>query len=115
MTGENDTLAEEEKPGYDSSDPKQVRDRRAVAGRRDARIKASYKALLAHQHGRELLWDLLTKCGIYQTSFRPGIAEQALSMAFLEGQRNIGLMLQADLVRADAVMYNKMREEHTNG
>lgn len=110
MTAENEDVAKSEKEGYDSNDPEKVNDRKAASGRREKRIKDAYRALSSHQQGRELLWDLLSKCGVHTTSFR----ESTQTMAFLEGQRNIGLYLEARLTKAAPENYFTMIKEHAN-
>ncbi len=52
-----------------------------------------FKWLMAHKQGRRIVWKLLEQYGVYRSSFR----SDALEMAFLEGQRNDGLKLLADI------------------
>lgn len=85
--------------------------------RAQARLNAEADALEADEdvagvmstpEGRRFTWRLLCECGIFRTSFNTN----ALSMAFAEGQRNIGLMLQARLAKAAPKMYQTMLEEN---
>lgn len=79
---------------------------------KDAKIKVKMgreqevndlKFILATEQGRRFMWRYLEMCGVYRTSFT-GSSETY----FLEGQRNIGLKLIADIVEADPDAYLKM-------
>jgi hypothetical protein len=63
---------------------------------------------MAEPSGREYIYDLLASCHIYSTSF----AHNALTMAFAEGERNIGLRLGADITEAAPDLYLTMLREH---
>lgn len=65
------------------------------------------KFLLNTVQGRRVLWRYLKDCGIYQSSFRT-----SSEIYFLEGQRNIGLKILADIQEADAESYIKMMLEN---
>lgn len=52
------------------------------------------KWLMSSPRGRRLAWWLLEKAGVNRTSFN----NSGSVMAFNEGQRNMGLMLQAQIV-----------------
>jgi len=64
--------------------------------------------VLSSQEGRRFLYRLLGDCGVWRSSFNTN----ALAMAFSEGQRNVGLLLQARLIKADARHFQLMLEEH---
>lgn len=53
---------------------------------------ADFAELMSKPAGRRFLWRMLDKCGVYRSSFRT-----SAEMGFLEGQRNIGLMLISEL------------------
>jgi hypothetical protein len=61
-------------------------------------------------HGRKYIYDLLASVGIYSTTF----SANALTMAFREGERNIGLRLVADLTEASPELYLMMLKEAGN-
>lgn len=49
--------------------------------------KNDYRFLVENRNGLRFLARLLDKCGVFKTSFH----SDPLKMAFMEGQRNIGL------------------------
>lgn len=70
-----------------------------------------FKWLMGNKRGRRIVWRLLERTGVYRTSFRLNN-----EMAFLEGQRNVGLIL-IDLIHANCPeMYLTMlKEQQENG
>lgn len=65
------------------------------------------RQLIATAHGKRVFWRYLELCGVYKSSFT-GSSETF----FLEGQRNIGLKILADIVDADPKAYVAMMEMH---
>lgn len=65
------------------------------------------KFVMSHQQGRRLMWRLLSKAGVYRTSF----SQNGLEMAFREGQRNLGLFLQAEILDACPERHQQMVKE----
>jgi hypothetical protein len=63
--------------------------------------------LMSSPRGRRLVWWLLAKCGVSRTSFN----NSGSVMAFNEGQRNIGLLLQAEVLDASPEAYMTMLTE----
>ncbi len=51
-----------------------------------------FKWLMGNKQGRRFVWRLLEKAGVFRTTFR-----LSNEMAFLEGMRNMGLMLITDI------------------
>lgn len=74
------------------------------------------RLILATEQGRRFIWDILTQCNMFRSCFT-GSSETY----YLEGQRDIGLMLMADVMAAEADKYVLMareaqtREEKQNG
>jgi hypothetical protein len=54
-----------------------------------------YAATFGTPNGRRVLWDLLSKCHVFQPSFKPGQSPEMT--AFREGERNIGLQVMATM------------------
>lgn len=65
------------------------------------------KWLMAHKQGRRIVWRLLQSYGVFRSSFRV----DALEMAFLEGARNHGLKLLADVHEHCDERYADMMKE----
>lgn len=65
------------------------------------------KWLMSSPRGRRLVWWLLDKAGVNRTSFN----NSGSVMAFNEGQRNMGLLLQAHVIEAAADRYFEMLTE----
>lgn len=82
---------------FDASDPVQVKKRDAAAHRREKDNREVLATLLSSPQGRNWMWDLMTLGHVFETTFVPG---DALSMAFREGERNIGLRLIAMVTTA---------------
>ena len=65
------------------------------------------KWLMSSPRGRRITWWLLEKAGVNRTSFN----NSGSVMAFNEGQRNMGLMLQAQVLDAAPDRYFEMLTE----
>lgn len=57
-------------------------------------LRADTRWLMSSPAGRRLVWGWLERAGVYRTSFN----EAALTMAFREGERNMGLVLQGQVL-----------------
>ena len=77
-----------------AADRKWVREQQKLAKLVDARNQAVVVALMGSADGRAYMWDKLERAHIYHTSF----STDPLQMAFNEGERNLGLQLQGDLI-----------------
>lgn len=67
--------------------------------------------VLASAQGRRVLRKYLEACGVFRTSF----SENVNQTLFLEGQRNVGLMLLNDINAADVMAYVKIMNEGKEG
>lgn len=56
-------------------------------------LAIDYRHTFNTEPGRRVLWDLLTRCHIFQSSFKPGAPSEVT--AFREGERNVGLQIMA--------------------
>tara|TARA_R110000744_G_scaffold350652_1_gene456344 strand:+ start:324 stop:626 length:303 start_codon:yes stop_codon:yes gene_type:complete len=65
------------------------------------------KWLMSSPRGRRLVWWLMSKSGVSRTSF----SNSGSVMAFNEGQRNIGLMLQGESLEHSPDHYFTMLTE----
>ena len=64
--------------------------------------------LLETYQGRQYLWRLLERCGIYRMSFKPSEADTTF---FNEGQRNVGLSIFHDVMDIDPGKFAMMQAE----
>ena len=66
------------------------------------------QALLKLPEGRRMLWRLFGLSGM----FRASMTGDAMTTAFNEGRRDVGLVLLADVNRADHNAFAQMQREH---
>ena len=64
--------------------------------------------LMGDPAGRRWMRDFLGACHVWDSSY----ATNAIRMAFLEGERNQGLKLQAEIVEANPEMFLQMLKEY---
>lgn len=69
-------------------------------------IDGDIAAILTTRSGRRFVWRYLGICGVFQSSFG-----DQLHMAYMEGHRNVGLMLMADVMRVHPDAYVLMSKE----
>jgi len=72
-----------------------------------AKADAAIAAIMQHPETRAWVYGLLANCGMFRSSFD----RSALSMAFNEGQRNIGLGVTAEIMRVVPESYTQMVRE----
>jgi len=99
----------EEQP-FDAGDPVSVKRRRRDLGLAAREQGHALSAAMASSGGRAWMYDILVRCHIFTTSFH----SNALSMAFMEGERNVGLKLVADIHAHCPDRYNEMMQEASN-
>jgi hypothetical protein len=90
-----------------SENPDLVEKQRRADANAEAQRKSDLRAVLATDAGRRYVWYLLGQTGLYRTSF----ATHSNQMSFNEGQRNVGLKLQAEVIEVDPSAYLKMINE----
>ncbi len=100
-------MSEDSKP-YNAADPDQVKGREGRQKIREAQKRAALARLMSDAEGRMWMWDLLSLCGVYHSSF----SREALSMAFSEGRRDIGLHLVAQIHKLAPEQYVRMTQEN---
>lgn len=66
-----------------------------------------WQFLLGDARGRRVVWRLLEKAGVFRVSFVP----DAMQLAFNEGNRNLGLMVQAKVIEHAPGAYLEMLKE----
>ena len=101
-------MAEEQKT-YNAGDEDQVAKARGEAEIREYLRKSGLRKLMSDVEGRAWMFGLLSTTGFACSSF----SHDALTMAFKEGQRQIGLLLVAEINRLNPEFYVKMCLENT--
>jgi len=71
--------------------------------------KDDFKWLMGSKRGRRIVWRLLERTGVYRSSFT-GNSETF----FREGQRNVGLMLMAQINEVSPDQYALMLKEQND-
>ncbi len=92
-----------------AADRKSIRRLEKAAKLADAQRQQVITGLMSTTFGREWMWDVLSRCHCFSTTFNG----DALASAFAEGQRAIGLSLLADIMLACPDQYiTAMRESN---
>lgn len=108
LAGTGDEAAEpEEDAPYDAGDRRAVKQRQLVLKRLDAAHRMVLRQIMGSKEGRSWMYQTLTQCHVFQTSF----SHSSLDMAYSEGERNIGLRLINDVVAACPERYMEMMKE----
>lgn len=66
------------------------------------------KTVLASPPGRRFMWRLLSKCGLFESTFN---TETAIA-SYLSGQQDFGHFLMSEIVEADPNLWLKLQREH---
>lgn len=90
-----------------AADEKQVKEAGEKVKRGRERELNDLRSILSTVQGRRFVWRFLEVCGINKCSF----ADDPHKTSFLEGQRNVGLRLQADIMDAEPNAYVTMMKE----
>lgn len=102
------TKATEAKKPLDSGDEQQVAARTQLSKERTEKRMRGLGKILADPDCRAWLWELLAFCGVSRSSFTGNS-----TTFFNEGQRNVGLQIQADLTSKFPKQYVAMMEENS--
>lgn len=96
---------------YNAGNAKHVAEATKAANARLALLRAGLRHILTNEAGRAYIHHILEQCGVFQSSFT-GNSETFMR----EGQRNIGLILMADIHRDHEELYITMcREARARG
>ena len=99
-------MSEAQQP-FDAADPASVADRNRKLRLKDRERLSALGAIMEHKTTRAWLHDLLVRAHVFETSF----SNNSHAMAFREGERNLGLQVLADALRADPDAYITMIKE----
>ena len=92
---------------YDPTNRKDVKIAQKQAKVADQQRKEIVNGIMSVAPGRRWLCDLLEVCHIFSTSF----SDVGLRMAFMEGQREVGIRLLMDIMSACPDQYITMMRE----
>lgn len=92
---------------FDPSEKDDVERRNNELKVRKEGVYNSIRVLMDSKYGRIWMKELLERCHVFGSTFDTN----ALKMAFGEGERNIGLMIMADVTGAAPAQYQLMLEE----
>ncbi len=99
---------DKEQVPYNAGDAQHVAKAKSRQKTRGLQKKAAFRRFMSDAEGRMWIWDLLTLCGIFHSSF----SVDALRTAFNEGRRDIGLRLLAEINQLSPEIYIKMVGEN---
>lgn len=84
------------------------RDAKREDAKQETRLESDdLKWLMGNRRGRRIVWRLLSRAGVYRSSF----STNAMQMAFNEGNRNEGLRLIVTLHQICPERYAEMLQE----
>lgn len=92
---------------YDAGDPKLVEKKKKKYKLKKETDHEYLRSVLSKYEGRAFLWELLSKCGIYDVSFR---GDNSLTF-FNEGRRSVGLELIALIEEVEPFAISRIRDE----
>lgn len=92
---------------YDASNRRDVRAAQKQQKVADQQRREIVNGIMSVEPGRRWMCDILESCHIFATSF----SDVDLRMAFMEGQREIGLRLLMDIMGACPDQYVQMMRE----
>ena len=92
---------------YNASDTRQIRRAAKAAKQAEAERRVVIFNLMSSPAGRSYFYDRLVRCHIFSSSF----SHSALSIAFAEGERNIGLQDLTDIMAFAPDQYVQMMRE----
>ena len=90
-----------------ASDRKSIRRLEKAAKLADEQRRQVITSLMSTSFGREWMWDVLSRCHCFATTFNG----DALTSAFAEGQRAVGLSLLSDIMTACPDSYLQAQRE----
>lgn len=90
-----------------AADPKAVKDAQRLANRRRDRFRVDLKAALEQPATRAVLWALIGRAGVYESTFH----RDPYVMASLAGQQTFGQTILADIIDVDDDAYLLMERE----
>ena len=90
-----------------AADEEQLKEQKDQEKIRSRRERLNWKWLLDSETGRRIAWDLLSECGIFETSF----TGHSNTTFFNEGRRQIGLSVVKKIKEARPAALTEMMEQ----
>lgn len=90
-----------------AADRKQVKQAEKVVRSNQEYYMDSLKNVMATKDGRRVLWDFLSKCGIYAEIWEP-----SAKIHFNAGKRSVGLKVLGDITECDEDLFLIMQKEN---
>lgn len=97
----------QQKKPLDAGDAESVGLQKREKNAREARRLEAFSRFIRDPGGREWVWDLLSTCYIFHTTFT-GNSEGFMR----EGKRNVGLQILADLMKVNPEAFAQMMREN---
>ena len=94
---------------YDSSDPKQAKDRENLISLRETRLRNIERGILATDVGREWFWGILTSINCFEP--RIAMSGSDYENGYNNGHREAGLRLMRGFMRSSPSDFAKMISE----
>ena len=95
-----------------ATNERQLRRQQEDAARDVLVNKTVITSLMSHRDGRRWVWNLLSRCGCFRSSFDPSAGGHS-RMCFAEGQRTIGLELLGYVTAFTPTHYITMTNENS--
>ncbi len=92
---------------YDASNVEHIDKRKRRAKFTESQRLTAVRGIMSVPEGRRWMWEVLEMCHVHHTSF----TTNGLTTAFKEGERNVGLRIEADIMTAAPESYMQMVKE----
>jgi type II secretory pathway component PulM len=89
-----------------AADPQQVARARRKEAERGERFLVSLQAIMRTREGRLVMWELLSRAGIYRSIWDP-----SSKIHYNAGRQDYGHELLASVIAADSDLYQQMERE----
>lgn len=103
----SDFFTQEEKDFLDDIEHRHGSEARCDAEAEITKLRNAFKQVLGSEHGRTVLWWLMSGCGIF-TSTMTGNAWSN----YYEGRRAVGLETMSQIIAADSKLWLEMQSEN---
>ena len=99
----------QDKGVYNAGDEESVKEKKTKTQLRKEQEVEELKQVLSTKVGRNVLWRVLAKCGIFEGTFTGNS-----NTFFKEGRRSVGIEILADICKANDMAFINMQIEALN-